>query len=333
MKNQHLSHILLVFSILIVSGQAILAQTTVQIPAVKDNTLYQDASGAISNGSGAYLFVGNNGSGNTRRAVIAFNIDDAVPEGATITSANLQLNMSKTTSGGQSLSLHRIVSDWGEGTSDAADNEGAGASSTAGDATWLHRFFETDMWETEGGDFQTEASSEITVSGQGSYTWPSANSTVANVQLWLDDGTKNFGWLVKGNESEGATSKRFDSRENSDAQSHPVLEVSYTENVTTVRELSTKQGLITGFSNFPNPFSAETTLSYQLNVGEDVSLRVSDILGQEILILIDGYMDQGSHSAVFSLSDLDQAGPGSGVYYAILVAGKERRVIRMVCTK
>jgi hypothetical protein len=50
---------------------------------------------------------------------------------------------------------------------------------------------------------------------------------VANVQQWLDQPASNFGWIIIGNESQSATSKRFDSREIQDGNA-PGLEVLFT---------------------------------------------------------------------------------------------------------
>ena len=58
----------------------------VQLAPSKDNTLYEDASGNISNGAGDYLFAGTTAtaaSGAIRRGVIAFDIAGSIPAGPT----------------------------------------------------------------------------------------------------------------------------------------------------------------------------------------------------------------------------------------------------------
>src|SRR5207247_649486 len=62
----------------------------------KDNTLYQDPTGSLSNGAGPGFFVGATASLNIRRAVVAFDIAASIPAGATITAATLTLHMSST---------------------------------------------------------------------------------------------------------------------------------------------------------------------------------------------------------------------------------------------
>lgn len=76
--------------------EAAFCQTTVDIVASKDNTLYQQANGGISNGSGQYLFAGRTStSGELRRGLIFFSLGNVIPVGARIDSAVVTLHMSK----------------------------------------------------------------------------------------------------------------------------------------------------------------------------------------------------------------------------------------------
>ncbi|MFQ5876470.1 MAG: DNRLRE domain-containing protein [Acidobacteriota bacterium] len=207
------------------------AATAVLAP-VKDNTLYETSDGSLSNGAGQHLFAGNNGLGETRRGLIAFDIAGGIPPGATITGASLTLSMSRTRAGPEPVSLHRVLADWGEGTSVAGRGEGIGAPSTPGDATWIHRFFSELRWAAAGGDFDPTPSATIMVGGIGLYTWISTPALVADVQLWLDAPGMNSGWILIGNELGSATAKRFDSRENISAASRPMLSVEFTSGAT-----------------------------------------------------------------------------------------------------
>ena len=42
------------------------------------------------------------------------------------------------------IGIHRLTRDWGEGASDAPNEEGAGAPSEPGDASWNFAFFDSD---------------------------------------------------------------------------------------------------------------------------------------------------------------------------------------------
>jgi hypothetical protein len=197
----------------------------VNIMPSKDNTLYEydPAEGDHSNGAGFHFFAGENGMGELRRGVLAFDVAGTIPPGSTITAVTLSMNMSMTQAGAVTVELHKLLADWGEGTSHAPMGEGDGAPATPNDATWRHRFFDTVFWTTQGGDFSATVSASQSVGGIGQYTWSSAQM-VADVQSWLDNPASNFGWLVLGGETAIAMAKRFDSRESA---SPPMLTIEF----------------------------------------------------------------------------------------------------------
>lgn len=200
---------------------------TVELVAGKDNTLYQSSIGATSNGSGTGLFVGKTNNNSLRRALVWFDISSVVPAGATIESVELTLTMNRTATAVEPVMVHRVNADWGEGSSDAAANEGRGANAAAGDVTWLHTFSPDQMWQTEGGDFVSEASAQLNVAGNGSYTWIS-DSLTADVQAWIDNPESNFGWVLTGDEENSKTAKRFASREHASEDARPTLVITFT---------------------------------------------------------------------------------------------------------
>ena len=208
--------------------EAALITVTVVLTPTKDNTLYESTTGDVSNGTGAFFFVGNTAGAAARRGLLAFAVADQVPVGATIVSATLQLQMSKTSGGAANVSLHRALADWGEGSSDATANEGKGATAASGDATWLHTFHTTTLWQTPGGDFVPTATATTAVSGVGSYRWPSSPAMVAEAQQWLDTPATAFGWVVVGDEAASGTAKRFTARESGTVANRPQLTVVYT---------------------------------------------------------------------------------------------------------
>lgn len=195
-----------------------LAEEQTLAPA-KDNTLFEDSEGELSNGAGETMFAGRTGTttgGLIRRAVIAFDLT-TIPPGSTVTGVELTLQESNPRDAGtQTVTVHRLLKDWGEGDSDgtenpAGPNEGDGAQATSGDATWIHTFFDTQFWDSAGGDFAGDESASTAVTN-GSQTWGSTDQLVADVQAWVDDPSSNFGWILIGNEDTIATAKRFDSR-------------------------------------------------------------------------------------------------------------------------
>lgn len=202
--------------------------STVELIAIKDNTLYQSSSGTKSNGAGEGLFAGKTNGGQLRRALVQFDLTESVPAGATIHSVELVLTLTKTATGSRPVAVHRVTSEWGEGTSDAAQEEGQGADAVPGDATWIHRVSPDQEWQTPGGDFAATPSAQLNVPFNGTYTWQSTSQLVADVQGWVDDPNSNFGWLLAGDEFESKSAKRFGSRENSNASAKPKLVIQLT---------------------------------------------------------------------------------------------------------
>ena len=200
----------------------------------KDNSLYQDATGQLSNGAGEFLFAGRTAQGSNflRRALLAFDVAGNVPAGSLIRSAELTLTVSNSISGGVNMELRTVSADWGEGASNASSmGGGGGAQAQTGDATWLHTFFSTSFWTTAGGDFAGTASATTSVAGTGDYTWGSTDPMVADVQSWLDAPASNFGWIVIGAEGTSGSAKRFNSRENADSMTVPRLAINYAPSI------------------------------------------------------------------------------------------------------
>jgi hypothetical protein len=216
-----------VLFIIVLTGASKSIADTILIEASRDNTLYETTEGSLSNGSGDYLFVGSTSTNHARRAVIAFDNLSSIPAGSIVDSVRLHLQLSREASPSTTLSVWRLVSDWGEGASDAAGEEGGGASAMEGDATWIHAFFDSQTWLSPGGDFMEIASAQLQVDAIGNYTVESTEALVNDVQDWLDDPEVNFGWILTANES-STSAKRFNSREKLDAAMGPVLEVTYT---------------------------------------------------------------------------------------------------------
>jgi hypothetical protein len=66
--------------------------------------------------------------------------------------------------------------------------------------------------------------------------------------------------------------------------------------------------------NYPNPFNPATTISFTLPEAGKVSLKVFDIIGNEIAELIDGRMQSGTHSITFNTASLPFE-LSSGIYF------------------
>jgi hypothetical protein len=203
------------------------AQTTVVINCDRDNTLYESATGALSNGAGTGFFVGINGFGQKLRGLLHFNVAAAVPAGAAIVAAHLTIDSRQSNySPNLDVTVHRAAQAWGEGTSVAPSGGGGGGAATTGDATWLHTFWPGTFWTNAGGDFSSD---KFTISTPqiGIATSPDGPESAADVQFWLDNPAQNFGWVLKSDESVfSPTARRFASRQATSGQ-RPTLTVTY----------------------------------------------------------------------------------------------------------
>ncbi len=214
-----------------VAAVAARAQTVVLTPT-KDATLYENPTGLLANGQGSSLFVGrtDQNSDSIRRSCLHFDIAGSIPPGVTIDSVELTVDVTRVArSENRTSTLHRLLADWGEGASNASGEEGTGAPSAAGDASWIHTFFAAQNWTTAGGDFLAQPSASVTIRSSGFVTVGTTAALVADVQAWLDNPAANFGWIMLGDESTGQTAKRFASRES--GASGPQLTVNYTVGV------------------------------------------------------------------------------------------------------
>ena len=308
-----------------------LSQIQITLGASKDNTLYEDPAGAISNGAGQHIFVGRTAlPGSIRRALIAFDVAGAIPTGSQIMNVTLTLNMSQTSSLDDSVRLFRVLADWGEGTSAGSGNEGSGAPATSNDATWIHRFFNTSFWSNPGGDFAPAPSAVIVVSALGRYVWGSTGAMVADVQQWLDNPSANFGWILIGDETAPHLTKRFDSRQDTVPAVRPKLTVTYSPSATVHPDGSSPSSFAL-LQNYPNPFNPNTRIGFRVSAEELVSLKVFDVLGREISTLVNEEMKPGSYEVTFAPGNGNTM--ASGMYYYRLQVGGITETKRMMLVK
>jgi hypothetical protein len=65
--------------------------------------------------------------------------------------------------------------------------------------------------------------------------------------------------------------------------------------------------------NYPNPFNASTSIQYQVLDAGAVTLKICDLLGREVALLVDDRQERGTHTLVFDAVTL-----GTGVYFCTL---------------
>ena len=84
--------------------------------------------------------------------------------------------------------------------------------------------------------------------------------------------------------------------------------------------------------NYPNPFNPSTVINYSLPVAGQVNLKVYNLLGSEVAVLVDEYKDAGNYFVEFSTENLKN-NLGSGVYIYTLKAGSFTKTRKMVVLK
>lgn len=84
------------------------------------------------------------------------------------------------------------------------------------------------------------------------------------------------------------------------------------------------------YGNFPNPFNPHTRISYSIDQGSDVVVRIYNALGQQVRTMFEGYRDPGFFSAVWDGRDDSGRGCSAGVYLYRLTAGNHSAVAKML---
>ena len=80
--------------------------------------------------------------------------------------------------------------------------------------------------------------------------------------------------------------------------------------------------------NYPNPFNPSTTIKFAIPEATMVTLNVFNALGEEVALLVDGFMESGIHEVNF-----DAVGLNSGMYFYRLQAGDFNQVKKMTLLK
>lgn len=115
---------------------------------------------------------------------------------------------------------------------------------------------------------------------------------------WVGDGPNTASYKIRAKDTQGLTSLFTD-----------VKSISYgwawkigTDNEEVITEYKLQQ-------NYPNPFNPITNIVYQIPKSGFVQLKVYDILGKEVAVLVNEVKSEGSYSVSFDASDLP-----SGIY-------------------
>ncbi|MDD3558881.1 MAG: T9SS type A sorting domain-containing protein [Melioribacteraceae bacterium] len=161
-----------------------------------------------------------------------------------------------------------------------------------------------------------------TANTNATIVWQSNNVETLKIEYSIDGGTSwileasgvdasggSYQWLVPDTASTQALVKLTDeSDESTTDQSDAVF---------TIDDPSSTGDEITGLpkeyklsQNFPNPFNPTTIISYQLPQRSFVTLKVYDLLGKEVAVLVNEEKNPGYHKVNFNAGGLS-----SGIYF------------------
>ncbi|MCX6134557.1 MAG: family 10 glycosylhydrolase [Ignavibacteriales bacterium] len=113
----------------------------------------------------------------------------------------------------------------------------------------------------------------------------------------------NYSWIVSASNAYGASDWSTEARFQTGQE---ITLVEHGGSMPNVFDLS---------QNYPNPFNPSTTIRFAVPQSGPVSLRVYDLLGRELSVLLDGFLAPGYYAAQFDGHNLS-----SGIYFYRLAA-------------
>jgi hypothetical protein len=264
-------YLTLVLTILIVGFTVLANADTIYLEPCDD--MYSDPNGSQVVDQ---LWVANfSGTGNFQQTMIRFDLSQLTRQ--TIESAILNLYlffgcpMDPTTH----TRFYAITQDWDENTWPVTQHIAHG----------------TDVW----------ASCDFNANEPG---WYNIDITTL-VQAWVDESVQDYGLVIIANS--GDKFSKFYSKEHSNPNLHPYLEINYTIGIGDENYIEMSEFLS---QNYPNPFNTETTIQFNLPKSGNVKLTVYNSKGQIIKTLVDRYLNVGEHRV-----ELDASNLISGIYF------------------
>jgi len=92
-------------------------------------------------------------------------------------------------------------------------------------------------------------------------------------------------------------------------------------NTQEIQELSLKQ-------NYPNPFNPTTTIEFSIPKSEFITLKIYNLLGQEVATLVSEKLTQGTYTFTWDATDF-----ASGLYYYQMTSSEFQMMKKMIVIK
>ena len=145
---------------------------------------------------------------------------------------------------------------------------------------------------------------------------------------------------VSAGAEEGAVALNFTEAAASDAEGEPTIFTFGMGDWFTIGEMGIGDGFVYTVpdqyvlhQNYPNPFNPTTTIAYDLSQSGHTRVSVLNLLGQEVAILTDGYLDAGQYHIIWNGRDSAGSPVNSGVYFYRVKSGNFADTKKMILLK
>lgn len=174
--------------------------------------------------------------------------------------------------------------------------------------------------------------------------WKYSNTPALQSLFWgnvqrLINGNTFIAWGLNDISATEVTSdgrKVFEMKFPKDVYSYRIFKYSTYPKTTALFTASKLPSKISLEQNYPNPFNSSTTINYAISKGEapyeaslqNVSLKIYDVLGNEVATLVDEPKQPGYHKIIFNIGQNLKI--PSGIYFYKLQIGKQTETKKMV---
>ncbi len=136
--------------------------------------------------------------------------------------------------------------------------------------------------------------------------WPDQDKMGDYYEMFSDETSAHLAWAATFNSEQDVYYSRI------------------TPTFTTIKE-NPQNKSITLSQNFPNPFNGQTNIKYNLKDDGLVSLVVFDMMGKEVVTIVNEYKTKGNHTVLFDASNLEH-----GIYYYKLTFGSDQETKKLI---
>jgi photosystem II stability/assembly factor-like uncharacterized protein len=181
----------------------------------------------------------------------------------------------------------------------------------------------------------------------GGINWSYENLPFFGLSFTIDFRTYNDGWSASGYKFLHTTDRGETWNEADTPDSSTIYDLQFTDSrngyavgdngvvlkldpsLVDVKDEKTLPGTFILYQNYPNPFNPSTKIKFTLPSGETrqalslqtVTLKIYDVLGNEVATLVDEYKPAGAYEVEFNVTQVSRPEIASGVYFYQLRVG------------